>query len=274
MRLITWNCRNRGFCTKAARIAPLKPDILVVQEAERLDDVLLFEGQQQPTFWHHAQCDNSDRAVSSRRLARAAIASSTAIVRDTHCVAGEPGLSGRREAAVYLVSMRSGAILLFAMLCASCSASSPSQPTATPSQPTATPAAASFQGAWGGTYVIEQATATPSGNFQTMCVNGGNYVAGTTVGVAMTIAQNGQSLIGQYTAGDTTATFVSFLNADGGATITGSSTSIVWRHDYTFRLNPPTSGRITGTVSLTRTGSAGLIGSCLVESRSLSLQAK
>jgi hypothetical protein len=173
--------------------------------------------------------------------------------------------------------MRSRAILLFAMLCASCSTSSPSQPTASvssPSQPTPTPAAASFQGAWGGTYVIEQATATPSGNFGSMCVNGGNYVAGTTIGVAMTIAQSGQSLIGQYTAGDTTTTFVSLLNADGGATITGSSTAIVWRYDYTFRLNPPTSGRITGTVSLTRTGSAGLVGSCLVESRSFSLQAK
>jgi hypothetical protein len=164
--------------------------------------------------------------------------------------------------------MRIQALILVALLVVSCGSSSPSQPTSTP-----TPAAPAYQGAWGGTYVIEQATPFPSPVYQQLCSNS-NYVAGTAIGVSMTITQNGQSLIGQYTAADTTTTFVSLLNADGGATITGSSTSSVYRYDYTFRLNPPSSSRITGTVSLSRTGSAGLVGGCTIESRSLSLQPK
>ena len=164
---------------------------------------------------------------------------------------------------VYRNLVRAQALFLFALLAVSCGSSSPSQPT---------PAAA-YQGAWGGTFVIEQATPFPSSSYQHMC-NDSNYVAGTAIGVSMTIAQNGPSLVGQYTAGGTTTTFVSLLNGDGSATVTGSSTSSVYRYDYTFRLNPPVSSRIAGTVSLSRTGSAGLVGGCAIESRSLSLQQK
>jgi hypothetical protein len=54
-----------AFSKKAAKIAPLKPDILVVQEAEPLDDVLLFAGEQQPTFRHRAQCGLSSRGLAT-----------------------------------------------------------------------------------------------------------------------------------------------------------------------------------------------------------------
>lgn len=50
MRLITWNCRVGGFRKKAKHIAPFRPDVLAVQEVEPLDDVLLFAGDDQPTF--------------------------------------------------------------------------------------------------------------------------------------------------------------------------------------------------------------------------------
>jgi endonuclease/exonuclease/phosphatase family metal-dependent hydrolase len=50
MRLITWNCRVGGFRKKAKHIAPFRPDVLAVQEVEPLDNVLLFAGDDQPTF--------------------------------------------------------------------------------------------------------------------------------------------------------------------------------------------------------------------------------
>ena len=50
IRFITWNCRIGGFRWKSKQIAPLKPDVLVVQEVEPIDQVLLFGGEEQPTF--------------------------------------------------------------------------------------------------------------------------------------------------------------------------------------------------------------------------------
>lgn len=50
MRFITWNCRVGGFRTKSRFIAPLRPDILAVQEVEPLDKVEAFAGDIQPTF--------------------------------------------------------------------------------------------------------------------------------------------------------------------------------------------------------------------------------
>jgi exonuclease III len=50
MRLMTWNCRVGGFRKKAKHIAPFRPDVLAVQEVEPLDNVLLFAGDEQPTF--------------------------------------------------------------------------------------------------------------------------------------------------------------------------------------------------------------------------------
>jgi exonuclease III len=50
MRLVTWNCRIGGFRRKAKQIAPLRPDVLAVQEVEAIDNVLIFAGDCQPTF--------------------------------------------------------------------------------------------------------------------------------------------------------------------------------------------------------------------------------
>ena len=50
MRLVTWNCRIGGFRKKAKHIAPLRPDVLAVQEVERFDGVPSFAGDCQPTF--------------------------------------------------------------------------------------------------------------------------------------------------------------------------------------------------------------------------------
>lgn len=50
MRLITWNCRIGGFRRKARLIAPMRPDVLAVQEVERIDAATIFEGDVQPTF--------------------------------------------------------------------------------------------------------------------------------------------------------------------------------------------------------------------------------
>jgi hypothetical protein len=49
VRLVTWNCRVGGFRKKAKHVAPLQPDVLVVQEVEPLESVLLFAGEGQPT---------------------------------------------------------------------------------------------------------------------------------------------------------------------------------------------------------------------------------
>lgn len=60
MRLVTWNCRVGGFRNKTAKISLLRPDILVAQEVELLDGVLLFAGQEQPTY-HHRISDSVAR---------------------------------------------------------------------------------------------------------------------------------------------------------------------------------------------------------------------
>jgi exonuclease III len=50
MRLMTWNCRVGAFRKKAARTAPLNPDVLVIPEVERLEGELFLDGDRQPTF--------------------------------------------------------------------------------------------------------------------------------------------------------------------------------------------------------------------------------
>jgi exonuclease III len=50
MLLVTWNCRIGGFRYKAAHVAHLRPDLLVVQEVEPLEQVLIFGGENQPTY--------------------------------------------------------------------------------------------------------------------------------------------------------------------------------------------------------------------------------
>jgi exonuclease III len=50
MRLVTWNCRVGGFRKKAKRMAPLRPDVLAVQEVEPIDAATVFDGERQPTY--------------------------------------------------------------------------------------------------------------------------------------------------------------------------------------------------------------------------------
>jgi len=50
LRVVTWNCRAGGFRYKAEHVAGLHADLLAVQEVERLDQVLVFGGEQQPTY--------------------------------------------------------------------------------------------------------------------------------------------------------------------------------------------------------------------------------
>ncbi len=50
MRLMTWNCRVGAFRRKAGKVAPMRPDILVVQEVEPLKPGVIFDGDRQPTF--------------------------------------------------------------------------------------------------------------------------------------------------------------------------------------------------------------------------------
>jgi len=61
VKLATWNCRIGGFRKKAKHVAPLRPDVLVVQEVEPLDSVLLFAGEHQPTFRDRSYYPSSPR---------------------------------------------------------------------------------------------------------------------------------------------------------------------------------------------------------------------
>ena len=51
MKIITWNCCG-GFHDKAKRIAKERPDVLAVQEVERMDDISFFPEEAQPFYWH------------------------------------------------------------------------------------------------------------------------------------------------------------------------------------------------------------------------------
>lgn len=62
MRLLTWNCRVGGFRKKAKHIAPLRPDVLAVQEVEPFDGTEAFEGDARPTF-----CDRCADPAFPRR---------------------------------------------------------------------------------------------------------------------------------------------------------------------------------------------------------------
>jgi endonuclease/exonuclease/phosphatase family metal-dependent hydrolase len=50
LRLITWNCRIGAFRKKAQRIAPLRPDVLAVQEVEPIKNHPAFDGAVQSTY--------------------------------------------------------------------------------------------------------------------------------------------------------------------------------------------------------------------------------
>jgi hypothetical protein len=50
IRFITWNCCIGDFRCKSKQIALLKPDVLVLQEVEPIDQVLLYGGENNPPF--------------------------------------------------------------------------------------------------------------------------------------------------------------------------------------------------------------------------------
>jgi len=50
LRLVAWNCHIGGFRYKAEHVACLRPDVLVVQEVEPLEQVVVFGGECQPTY--------------------------------------------------------------------------------------------------------------------------------------------------------------------------------------------------------------------------------
>jgi endonuclease/exonuclease/phosphatase family metal-dependent hydrolase len=64
VRFVTWNCAIGQFRGKAKAIAPLKPDVLAVQEVESLDGVLLFAGDEQPTYRDRPAPAESRRAIA------------------------------------------------------------------------------------------------------------------------------------------------------------------------------------------------------------------
>ena len=64
MRIVTWNCGGGGFRKKAARMAALRPDVLVVQEVEKLDNQLFLDGDRQPTFLWRTPVGGSIRGLA------------------------------------------------------------------------------------------------------------------------------------------------------------------------------------------------------------------
>jgi len=61
MRIATWNCRVGGFRKKAARIAPFRPDVLAVQEVEKIDAATKFAGEIEPTYRDRATLEKYPR---------------------------------------------------------------------------------------------------------------------------------------------------------------------------------------------------------------------
>jgi len=64
MRIVTWNCGGGGFRKKAARMAALRPDVLVVQEVEKLDNQLFLDGDRQPTYLWRTPVGGSIRGLA------------------------------------------------------------------------------------------------------------------------------------------------------------------------------------------------------------------
>jgi len=60
MRLVTWNCRVGGFRKKAAHMAPLRPDILSVQEVEPFE-LSQFAEDCRPTYGHRSCAEGFPR---------------------------------------------------------------------------------------------------------------------------------------------------------------------------------------------------------------------
>jgi hypothetical protein len=124
-----------------------------------------------------------------------------------------------------------------------------------------------YQGQWAGGFTTSAATPFPSDAYQHMCAG---YVPPTTLLLTMTLTQTGQSVNGQFiVTGLVSSSFVSLVDGDGGINIRASNTTNPFQYDFTWRMTAPvtsgTFGFVRGTVSIVRTGSAGLIGGCNIE---------
>lgn len=130
-----------------------------------------------------------------------------------------------------------------------------------------------YQGQWAGSYVTTGTTPFPSDAYLHMCAG---YVPPTTLSLTMTLTQNGQAVNGQFVAaGLVSSSFTSLVDGDGGIAIRASNTTSPFQYDFTWRLSAPftsgTFGSIRGTVSIVRTGSAGLVGGCNIDGSILAL---
>jgi hypothetical protein len=130
-----------------------------------------------------------------------------------------------------------------------------------------------YQGQWAGSFTTSAATPFPSDAYQHMCAG---FVPPTSVLLTMTLTQSGQSVNGQFIAsGLVPSNFVSLVEGDGGVVIRAGNTTNPFQYDFTWKMAAPiTSGSfgfMRGTVSIVRTGSAGLVGGCNIEASIVSM---
>jgi hypothetical protein len=121
-----------------------------------------------------------------------------------------------------------------------------------------------YQGQWTGSYRVDRCTWSPAVDAYARFCNG--YDANSTFSLSITFSQNHDVVTGQFVAGDLVSdAFVSALDAQGGIQIRASNTTFPYAYDFMWQLSAPVRNRLQGTVLLTRTGNAGLVGSASIE---------
>ena len=126
-----------------------------------------------------------------------------------------------------------------------------------------------YHGHWTGAYRVDRCTPFPTQAYDTFC---SGYQPGTVILLTMTITQNGDVINGQFIAGGLVSTgFASALNGDGGAEVRATNITFPYQYEFTWGLAVLTPGKIGGTVSLVRSGSAGLVGGANIEGTIVSL---
>jgi hypothetical protein len=121
-----------------------------------------------------------------------------------------------------------------------------------------------YQGQWSGSYRVTGCTWFPaSPSYAPFC---DGYALNTTFPLSITFSQNGEVISGQFIAGDLVSNaFVSVRNADGGLQIRSRTDVFPFAYDFTWQLLAPVEDRLGGTLHLTKTGSAGLVGGANIE---------
>jgi len=162
--------------------------------------------------------------------------------------------------------MRFATILLLASLFVSCDRSrgSPTHPTSSTNRDRP-----NYQGQWTGSYRVDRCTPFPSETYASFCTG---FAPGTTIPVSMTFSQNRDVVTGQFIAGGLISSgFVSALDTQGGVEIRATNSTFPYAYDFTWRLSIPEPRRLVGTVSLVRSGNAGLFGGANIEGTVVSL---